>query len=167
MSARILVAYASRKGSTAEIARAVARDLENAGIMVVVADMNSVTSLETYDALVLATPLYAGKFLADIPAFITRHRNYIVKIPVAGFVTGIAPVYPKAGDPKAIAGTLAEAMAPAKPVAVTMFAGKFDPGDQGFLVRSIGKMMKIPEGDFRDWDAISAWARELPAKMGI
>jgi menaquinone-dependent protoporphyrinogen oxidase len=167
MSARILVAYASKKGSTAEIAHAVARELENRGITVVVAEMNSVTTLETYDALVLRTPMYAGKFLADVPAFIAKHRECIIHIPTAGFVTGIARVYPKAGDPDVIAGALGEAMAPAKPVAVTMFAGKFDPGNQGFLVRSVGKMMKIPEGDFRDWDAISAWARELPGKMGI
>ncbi|MDH7510775.1 MAG: hypothetical protein QHH04_07005 [Methanolinea sp.] len=51
--------------------------------------------------------------------------------------------------------------------AVTMFAGKFDPREHGILVRSFGKVMKIPAGDFRDWDAIPAWARGLPGKMGF
>jgi menaquinone-dependent protoporphyrinogen oxidase len=167
MSARILVAYASKKGSTAEIARAIARELESAGMTVDVTGIESVASLDPYDALVLGTPVYAGKFLADIPAFVTRHSEKIARIPVAGFVTGIAPVYPEAGDPDDIAKKLAQAMAPVKPVAVTMFAGKFEPREHGILVRSIGKVMKIPAGDFRDWGSISAWARELPGKMGL
>ena len=167
MPARILVAYASKKGSTAGIARAVARELESAGMTVDVIPLESVTSLGAYDALVLGTPVYAGKFLADIPAFASRFSERIARIPVAGFVTGIAPVWPEAGDPDAITEKFVQAMAPGKPVAVTMFAGKFDPREHGILVRSLGKVMKIPAGDFRDWGSISAWARELPAKMGF
>lgn len=167
MAARILVAYASKKGSTAEIARAIGDELEKEGLGVMVADMKSVTSLEQYDALVIGTPVYAGKFLQEFSEFVARYREGLGKVPVAGFVTGLAPVYPKAGEPEAIAGTLATALAPAQPVAVTMFAGKYESGQQGFIVRSLGKVMKIPEGDFRDWNAIAAWARGLPEKMGI
>lgn len=167
MAARILVAYASKKGSTADIARAIARELGNAGFVVDVTRMEDVSSLEPYDALVLGTPVYAGKFLADIPAFVRRNSERIARIPIAGFITGIAPVFPEAGDPDAIAEKLVQAMGPGKPVAVTMFAGKFESREHGILVRSLGKVMKIPEGDFRDWNAISAWARGLPEKMGF
>lgn len=167
MPSRILVAYASREGSTSGIAGAIADELRKARYETDVKEIESVHSLEEYDALVIGTPVYSGKFLGDIAGFAARHRDRIAHIPVAGFVVGIAPVYPKAGDVHVFTGKLASAVAPAKAVAITMFVGSFQSEQQGFLVRSLGKMMKIPEGDFRKWGAISAWARELPAKMGI
>lgn len=167
MPSRILVTYASKKGSTSGIAEAIADELRKAGYETDVKEMESIPSLEQYEALVIGTPVYSGKLLGDVAGFATRFRERIGKIPVAGFVVGIAPVYPKAGDSRIFSEMLGSAIAPANAVALTMFAGSFVPSQQGFLVRSLGKMMKIPEGDFRDWDAISAWARELPAKMGI
>ena len=63
MSSRMLVAYATRNGSTAEIASAVGKELESAGHSVVVKEMKAVTSLEGYDALVIGAPVYMGKVI--------------------------------------------------------------------------------------------------------
>ena len=86
---------------------------------------------------------------------------------MAGFVTGIAPVYPKTGDVKGFTDQLITALAPIRPVAVTMFAGTLDAEKMNFVERSLTSLMKVPTSDFRDWDAIRAWARKLPGMMNL
>jgi len=167
MAAHILVAYTSRKGSTAEIALAVAKELEKTGAAVTVSDMTTVSSLEGYNAVVIGAPVYTGKVARDVAIFARRHRDALSRVPVAGFVTGIAPVYPKTGDISVFTGQLAEALAPAKPVAVTMFAGNLDVTRLSFIERGMTSLLKVPTGDFRDWVTIALWARDLPGKMGL
>lgn len=60
-----------------------------------------------------------------------------------------------------------KALQPVKPVAVTMCAGMLDPKNQSFVERSLGRLLKVPLGDFRDWNAIAAWAGQLPGLMKI
>ena len=78
-----------------------------------------------------------------------------------------APVYPKTGDVKGFIDQLVTALAPISPVAATMFAGTLDISKMNFVERSLTSLMKVPTGDFRDWDAIAAWARTLAGKMGL
>ena len=112
MAAHILVAYTTRKGSTAEIALAVAKELENTGAAVTVSEMTTVSSLDGYNAVVIGAPVYTGKVARDVAIFTRRHRDSLSRIPVAGFVTGIAPVYPKTGETTVFTGQLADALAP-------------------------------------------------------
>jgi menaquinone-dependent protoporphyrinogen oxidase len=48
-----------------------------------------------------------------------------------------------------------------------MFAGRLDAARLSFIERGMTSLLKVPTGDFRDWGAIAAWARELPGKMGL
>ncbi len=100
MTARILVAYASRKGSTAGIAQAIGKELISEGYAVDISDIKSVTSIAGYNAVVIGAPIYTGKITGDVAAFVAVNRDGLSRLPVAGFVTGIAPVYPKTGDVK-------------------------------------------------------------------
>jgi len=50
---------------------------------------------------------------------------------------------------------------------VTIFAGKVDPSKLSFLQKWMVEKAKSPVGDFRDWNAIAAWAKELPGKMKV
>jgi menaquinone-dependent protoporphyrinogen oxidase len=167
MASHILVAYTSRKGSTAEIALAVGKELEKTGAAVTVSEMTTVSSLEEYDAVVIGAPVYTGKVARDVAIFARRHRDALSRLPVAGFVTGIAPVYPKTGDTTGFTRQLADALSPAKPVAVTMFAGKLDTARLSLIERGMTALLKVPTGDFRDWVTIALWARDLPGKMGL
>ncbi len=167
MSGRILVAYASRKGSTAEIAQAIGKELQSAGKSVDVMEMKTVSSLEGYDAVVIGAPVYTGKVTGDVAAFVARHKDGLRGLPVAAFTAGIAPVYPKTGDVKLFIEQLVTALHPVIPVAVTMFAGTLDPKKLSFVERGLTSLLKVPTGDFRDWDAITRWARMLPGKMGV
>jgi menaquinone-dependent protoporphyrinogen oxidase len=167
MAAHILVAYTTRKGSTAEIALAIAKELEKTGAAVTALDMTAVSSLEGYNAVVIGAPVYTGKVARDVALFARRHQDSLGRVPVAGFVVGIAPVYPNTGDISVFTGQLAEALAPAKPVAVTMFAGNLDVKRLSFMERGMTSLLKVPTGDFRDWITIAMWARDLPGKMGL
>lgn len=167
MPARILVAYASKKGSTAGIAKAVGRELQSAGHVAIVADMKSVLSLEGYDGVVLGAPVYTGNVMADLTEFITRNREALAHLPVAAFTAGIAPVYPKTGEITTFTDQLVTALHPKAPVSITMFAGALDRQRLSIIERSLTALLKVPAGDFRDWDAIAAWSRELPGKMGL
>jgi menaquinone-dependent protoporphyrinogen oxidase len=164
--ARILVAYVSQKGSTAEIARAIAKELQAAGKEAEAKEMWTVASLEGYDAVIIGGPVYIGR-VGGVGKFVKKHRGELSKLPVAAFAVGLAPA---SNDTEGIAWDqkgLRAAIGPLRPVAEAVFAGKLDPAKLSWLQRWMVKKAKSPVGDFRDWAAIAAWARELPGKMGL
>jgi menaquinone-dependent protoporphyrinogen oxidase len=165
--AQILVAYASRNGSTAEIAQAIGKELQAAGHTADVTEMGTVASLVGYDAVVIGGPMYMGKIVSNVGKFVRHHRLGLAKLPVAGFIVCLAPV---TKDPAWMANAekaLHASLAPLQPVAETVFAGRLDPVKLSWFEKWITKKAKSPVGDFRDWEAIAVWARELPGKMGI
>jgi menaquinone-dependent protoporphyrinogen oxidase len=165
--ARILVAFASKKGSTTEIAQAIGKELEASGHIADVTEMRTVTSLTGYNAVVIGGPMYIGKMISDTGKFVRRHYNDLEKVPVAGFIVSLAPVTRDPVDRKYAQKALRAALAPLQPVAETVFAGKLDPAKLSWLQKLMVEKAKSPVGDFRDWTAIAAWARELPGKMKV
>jgi menaquinone-dependent protoporphyrinogen oxidase len=167
MSGRILVAYASRNGSTAEIAQAVAKELTATGYAVDVTDMSSVTTLAGYNGVVIGAPLYMGNLVKDVATFVSRFKEPLATLPVASFAVGLTPVSEKVGNVDHAMACLHAALAPLKPVGTILFAGNLDPAKLGFIHRKMMEIGKVPSGDFRDWNLIAAWARDLPGKMHI
>nr|WP_321505740.1 flavodoxin domain-containing protein [uncultured Methanoregula sp.] len=165
MEKRILVAYATRNGSTAEIAQAIGRELEKTGTAITVADIMTIRSLEGYTAVVIGGPLYMGRMDGLVIKFVKKYTGELSHMPVAIFAVGLAPKDPK---PEAIGNAmmaLETAIIPLSPVSTALFAGKLDPAKIGFLMRKFMEMAKIPYGDFRDWETIAAWAKELGDKL--
>lgn len=167
MSARILVAYVSPKGSTAGIAEAIGKELRSAGYTVDVVEMKSVRSLEGYRAVVIGGPFYSGKVVSGVGKFVGRYHETLAKLPVAAFTVGVAPV---GRDPVQISEakkTFHKALAPLEPVAETIFAGRIDLSNLSFIQKWMVGKVNAPVGDFRDWEAIAKWARSLPGKLGV
>ena len=165
--ARILVTYTTRKGTTREIAEAIGKELRAAGHEAEVFGMPTVSTLAGYDGIVIGGPMYMGRMIADFGKFVRRQGGGLAKLPVAGFIVGLTPVKK---DPESMAymeKALHKALDPLKPVSEAMFAGRLDPSGLSWFQKWITKNVKSPEGDFRDWAAIAAWARGLPGKMGI
>jgi menaquinone-dependent protoporphyrinogen oxidase len=167
MTARILVAYATRKGSTAEIAQAVGKELESAGHTVDIVEAKTVRTVEGYNAVVIGAPMYMGSIVKDAGKFVGQYRDQLAKLPVAAFAVGMAPVSKDAKQLEDSLKALHASLAPLRPVAATMFAGKLDPTKLSFIQKKMTEFVKAPVGDYRDWNAIAAWARELPRKMGV
>jgi menaquinone-dependent protoporphyrinogen oxidase len=167
MSARILVAYVSPKGSTAEIAEAIGKELRSGGYSADVIEMRSVKSLEGYRAVVIGGPFYSGKVVSGVGKFVGRFRDTLEKLPVAAFAVGVAPV---GRDPVQIRDarkTFHKALAPLEPVAETIFAGRIDLSNLSFIQKWMVGKVNAPVGDFRDWEAIAKWARNLPGKLKV
>ena len=165
--ARILIAYVTRGGSTAEIAHAIAEELRAGWHTADTVETEKVTSLQGYDAVVIGGPMYMGHIDGRVGKFVRRHAADLAKVPVAGFAVGLAAA---SHDPEGMAWTekaLRGALDPLRPVTETVFAGKLDPEKLSWFQRWIVKKVKSPVGDFRDWVAIAAWARELPGKMKV
>jgi menaquinone-dependent protoporphyrinogen IX oxidase len=52
-------------------------------------------------------------------------------------------------------------------VGVDVFAGWNEPKRFSLVERTIMKVMKAPEGDFRDWEAIDSWAEQVAPRLGV
>ena len=164
MSDSVLVTYATRHGSTREVAEAVTTALRDIGLSVDTQPVRQVRALAGYNAVVLGAPLYMFRWHKDALRFLSRHREALAERPVAIFALG-----PTIGDEESWQGShqqLDKALGEfpwLTPVALELFGGKIDPATLRFPYKMF--MRQVPASDLRDWTAIRAWANDLPAKF--
>lgn len=166
--ATILVAYASKHGSTREIAEVIAEQLRLAHLTVDLRDVAELKGVNGYDAVILGSAIYAGNWLSEAKRFAERHRAALSRLPLWLFSSGPLGDDPKPHeDPK----KLAESLGPVFVRDHRVFVGKLDEDTVGLGERLIMKAVRAPYGDFRDWDAIHNWAqdiaRELVVEFGV
>ena len=158
---KILVTYASRAGSTFEIAAYVAEVLRAAGATVDVAPIPAVHEVKGYDALVIGSAIRMGRWLPEAIAFVQTHHESLSHIPSAYFlVSGLL----RNNDPEIRCKVLAYLDPVRKilePTSIGMFAGKIDYSRMDGFDRSIAEAVSSAEGDWRNWEAIRCWAQEL------
>lgn len=167
MSSLVLVGYATRYGSTQEVAEAIAATLHEGGLEVDLRPLREVRTLEGYGAVVLGAALYMYRWHKDARRFLSRHRRALVERSVAVFALG--PTHDPHDEQewqdarKQLDQELAN-FAWFKPVALELFGGQFDPTKLRFpLNRFAGSE---PATDIRDWEAIRDWAEALYDKLG-
>jgi menaquinone-dependent protoporphyrinogen oxidase len=160
MSTRILVAYASKHGATAEIAAAIAKTMEEAGDQVDLREAEAVGDVAPYDAVVVGSAVYAGMWQKEAVRFLEAHEVALAQRPVWFFSSGPTGE----GDPVELLDgwrfpegqqDLAGRIAPRE---MAVFHGSIDLGKLNFGEKLIVKAVRGVVGDFRDWDAIRAWA---------
>ena len=161
MAIDVLVAYATKHGTTEEVAETVAEELRGLGLEVELAELRKVRDLDGYRAVVIGAPLYMGRWHADARKFLKRHRKALEELPVAVFALG-----PLKNTEEQVAGSRKQldkalALAPElRPATVEVFVGAVDPSKLRFPFN------KMAAEDNRDWDTIRAWARSLPGELG-
>lgn len=155
---RILVSAASKHGSTEDIARAIAFELNRMGHEVVVQPTDVLERLGGFDAAVIGSAVYAGHWMPTATAFIEREALALAEMPVWLFSSGPLgyPAKPEE-DPVDIAHLVDLIRARGHRV----FAGALHRPELGFAERAICAALRAPEGDFRRWDDIRAWAGEI------
>ncbi len=161
MISPMLVAFASRRGSTEEVGTAIADKLRVGGHAVEMKPAQEVVSLDAYGSVVLGAPLYDGAWHADAHAFLIRHQAALSQRPIAIFTLG--PLVPGENAIKNSRMQLDMQLkrhAWLKTKAIGVFGGRYDPAQLTFLERMLNG--QTPK-DVRDWDAIHAWAQSLPA----
>jgi menaquinone-dependent protoporphyrinogen oxidase len=164
MSASVLVAYATRQGSTQEVAEAVAATLRERGLEVDFSPMREVRALDQYQAVVLGAPLYMFHWHKDAHHFLARHQEALMQRPVAIFALG--PLHAEEKEFQEVRKQLDKELAKypwLTPQAIAIFGGKFDPQKLTFPYNMLPAMKNMPASDVRDWTAIRAWASDLAA----
>ncbi len=173
MSNKILIAFATKYGSTQGVAEAISEILRNKGYSVDLIPARDVTNLDEYQAVVLGAPLYAGSLLSDSTKFLSRFMTVLEKTPSALFVLG-----PLGNTPQEMRGVQTQLAANRKkfpwyqPIATQIFVGAMDlkklrfPDSMIKLYRS-DKKNPLRSSDERNWDAIRTWAASLPESLHL
>jgi menaquinone-dependent protoporphyrinogen oxidase len=156
-SMNVLVSSASKHGSTREIGHRIAERLRERGMNV---DERTISDARPagYDAVVLGSAVYAGSWMKEASAFTRRYDATLSVTPTWLFSSG--PTGTDAGHAvsQKQLDRLRETVHPRNH---RVFGGMLDADALGFAERAVIRMVKAPEGDFRDWDAIGGYADEI------
>jgi menaquinone-dependent protoporphyrinogen oxidase len=161
----VLVAYASKRGSTAEIAETIAATLRREGLRVCLERAEDVQNLEGYDAALLGSAVYMKRWRGDARHFLKKHRKALRQMPFWVFSSG--PV----GDPSK---DNPEWMEPPKIIEKVeemggrghvVFGGCLPAKPQGFVEKSMVEGTAKEFRDRRNWVEIREWAREIAAAL--
>lgn len=167
MPPSILVTYASKYGSTQEIAEKICLAIQQAGLVADLVPAEKVENPDAFDAIILGSAVYAGMWRKEAIQFLEQNEETLSAKPTWIFSSGPTDV----GDPIELLNgwTFPEAQQPIadriKPRQVTVFHGALDPSKLNFAEKLIIKGIKAPTGDFRDWDAIQSWARAIADEL--
>ena len=166
MKDKILVAYASKCGSTGQVAQAIGQALASDGATVDVRPLNNVSDLSAYRAVVLGSAIRVGKWLPEAVKFVTAHQPELSRVPTAYFTVCMTLSQDSEENRRKAAAYLEPVRQILKPVEEGFFAGKMDYGQLGFVERlMVERVMQVPQGDFRNWTAIRTWAQAIPVRL--
>ncbi len=155
---RILMVVGSRHGSTHEIGEVIAEVLTSAGHDVVVQDPDDFTSTLGFDAMVLGSAIYYGRWVPAVRELVERHAGALAAIPLWVFWSG--PLGAK-GVPRGSVEGMDELIARLQPRGFREFDGRLDRGDLGMRERAVVSLVGADEGDYRDFDEIREWAGQI------
>ncbi|MDN7023832.1 protoporphyrinogen oxidase [Methanoculleus sp. FWC-SCC1] len=171
---KTLVVYASKYGSTREIAEFIAEKLRHQGMEAEAASVGAAPRARDYDAVVVGSGVYMGHWLREATEFVRQNRAVLADRPVWLFSSG--PLHLPAGtesldDPELQPEEIGELREAVRPRDTRVFFGALDPAQLGFGHRMIRKLPAgrdlLPEGDFRDWDDIAAWADGIARALAV
>ncbi len=162
MQNRILVAYATKAGTTAEIAARIGETISQKNQTVDVLPISRVKDLSGYSAVVIGSAIRMGSVLPEVKSFVEKNQAALGQKPFSMFVAGMTLNEDTEANRTAVSAYLDPIRAVVKPASEGLFAGVMDPQKVSFLDRLIIKALKTPLGDFRDWDKINAWAESIP-----
>src|SRR5215208_8435919 len=157
---RVLVTAASRHGATHEIAEAIARGLVRRGVEADAMPLEGLRSLDGYDAFVIGSAVYVGRWLEPARDLIDEHADTLAAAPVWLFSSGpLGP--PDALKPEGDPIDVADLTETVGAIDQRVFAGRLDRKLLSFTEKAVVVAVRAPEGDFRDWEAIDAFAGEI------
>jgi menaquinone-dependent protoporphyrinogen oxidase len=168
MDKKVLITYASKYGSTKEIAEKIGDVLRQAGLQVDVSSVEGMRDLTAYKAVILGSAVYVGKWQKEAVEFLRANEKILASRPFWIFSSGPTGE----GDPvELVEGVrLPAALQPVanriQPRDIAVFHGYINPEKINPIEKwAIKRLVKKPFGDFRDWDAITSWARSIAQSL--
>jgi menaquinone-dependent protoporphyrinogen oxidase len=167
MDKQVLVAYATKYGATAEIAEKIGEVLQQAGLAADVLPVGRVGNLSAYKAVVLGSAVYIGQWRKEAVKFFKANETVLAGKLVWLFSSGPTGE----GDPMELTqgwrlpGKLQPITDRIGPRDVAVFGGAVDAGKLNSIEKWMLKNVKAPAGDFRDWEAITAWATAIAEEL--
>ena len=165
--ARVLVAYASRTGSTAGVAETVADTLCTGDVQVDVRQAKNLSDISGYRGVIVGSAVYMGRWMPEAIKFLETHRDALRNLPVA-FYTVCLTMKDDTEENRLTVGAYADlARDTVEPIDVGLFAGWLQNDRLSLAYRLIIKIMGMEQGDYRDWSAKRAWATELAPYLAV
>jgi len=164
MGNKILIAYATRYGSTGEVAQAIGNVFQQAGIEVDILNVNEVLDVTIYRGAVIGSAARMGRFYSAATRFVQQHVKDLSRIPIAYFYVGATMNQDTLENRKKAGVVLAPLRKAREPERIGFFGGKIDPKQLEPFWRFVVSFVKEGEmapGDHRDWVAIDTWAKSL------
>jgi menaquinone-dependent protoporphyrinogen oxidase len=160
----VLITAATRHDATREIAEAIASGLVERGVDAEACPVTEVMDLAAYDAVVLGSAVYMGRWLKPARRFAEHNATALASRPVWLFSSG--PLGPAdrlvpEGEP----ADTGELMTLTGARSHRVFAGRLERDGLGIAEKAATRAVHAPEGDCRDWDAIDAFAGEIAAQL--
>ena len=161
---RVLVTVASKHGATHEIADRLAEVLRSGGHSVDVTPPEDVAAVHGFDAVVIGSAVYAGRWRKEARRFVDRYQATLLTRPVWLFSSGPVGDPPMPEDPSPDATGFAELVYARDH---HTFTGRIDLDLLGFGERALVRSLNAAVGDYRDWNDVTAWAKEdRPRSLG-
>lgn len=160
---KILVAYASKYGSTKEIAERISKKIDASGCKSELLEASSVNNIKQYDAAIIGSGVYIGRWLKPATKLVKKNKNSLKNIPVWFFSTGPT----NEGDPlKETEGwifpnSLTDEADLIKPKDKALFRGIIQKNKLSGIEKWMMEKFNAKEDDYRDWDKIEKWAKGI------
>lgn len=161
MTRKILVTYATRCGSTAEVAEAIAQELRQGDVQVDVSPIADVANLAPYEAVVIGSAIRVGNWLPEAVSFVKAHKAELEKVPTSYFTVCVTMKEDTPKNRQEVFGYLKPVRDILKPYEEGYFGGKIAADKLNLFERFMVWMVGEHEGDFRNWTAIRGWANSL------
>jgi menaquinone-dependent protoporphyrinogen oxidase len=173
---KILIAYDTIHGSTAEVAARIGQDLCAMGFKVDVKWVGDVTDVDGYDGFIVASAIYQFTWLPDAIAFLDKFKGKLASMPTAVFIVGASmskdTPETRVSVQKTFVQPVLDKYPDIKPVSIGLFGGAVDFTKEEYTVfenivlHILGFILGYwDKADWRNWDTIDAWAAETGGKM--
>jgi menaquinone-dependent protoporphyrinogen oxidase len=159
----VLVGYATKHGSTREVAERVADKLRQTGHAVDLQTITTDSDVSAYEAVVLGSAIYYGSWLKEATDFVRANGAALAKRPTWLFSVG--PLGVEVKDTQEQPKELAEFRESIRFRDHHLFFGALHPDKLSFAERIVIKAVRAPEGDYRNWEEVDAWAGGIAAAL--
>jgi menaquinone-dependent protoporphyrinogen oxidase len=167
MAVKVLVAYGTKYGATAEIAEKIGEVLRKQGLEADITPAKRAGSPVEYAAAVIGSAVYIGGWRKEVSGYLKANESLLASRPVWIFSSG------PTGEGDAVelmsGWTVPKGLKPVidriKPRDIAVFHGLVDLSRLKSLDKWMINRVKSPIGDFRNWEAIGAWAEGIATTL--